>query len=279
MPTMNYRPSGVTLSGLLNVIDGVGSDEGRLFFATVCPSRFYCTREWADRYLQTNHYDRLDPALVRPGRIDVKLEYKKASKVQILALFNRFFSSARFEGTETPAADPSTQISDTSGLRHRRGGSDPPRVNRALSAPLSELSERFVGSVPAGEFSAAEIQGFLLDCKWDPDTAVSGVDAWVAHQREERASQRAREDERKRRQREKTLGTSAAFAGLMPGTASWAMSGVEGGADGVAPRSVHDGAHSADVVENGDSVVESDGTVSVESDFTDVGKSLSSSGA
>lgn len=28
----------VTLSGLLNVIDGVGSDEGRLFFATVRPS-------------------------------------------------------------------------------------------------------------------------------------------------------------------------------------------------------------------------------------------------
>lgn len=35
-PTMMpYRNSGVTLSGLLNVIDGVGSDEGRLFFATV----------------------------------------------------------------------------------------------------------------------------------------------------------------------------------------------------------------------------------------------------
>jgi mitochondrial chaperone BCS1 len=27
--------SGVTLSGLLNVIDGVGSDDGRIFFATV----------------------------------------------------------------------------------------------------------------------------------------------------------------------------------------------------------------------------------------------------
>jgi chaperone BCS1 len=35
MPPGGYRPpTGVTLSGLLNVIDGVGSDEGRLFFAT-----------------------------------------------------------------------------------------------------------------------------------------------------------------------------------------------------------------------------------------------------
>jgi hypothetical protein len=32
---------GVTLSGLLNVIDGVGSDDGRIFFATVGdPARF-----------------------------------------------------------------------------------------------------------------------------------------------------------------------------------------------------------------------------------------------
>lgn len=30
----------VTLSGLLNVIDGVGSDEGRLFFATVRDLRY-----------------------------------------------------------------------------------------------------------------------------------------------------------------------------------------------------------------------------------------------
>jgi hypothetical protein len=30
------RQSGVTLSGLLNMIDGIGSEEGKLFFATVC---------------------------------------------------------------------------------------------------------------------------------------------------------------------------------------------------------------------------------------------------
>jgi len=36
-PTM--RRSSVTLSGLLNVIDGVGSDDGKLFFATVSVAR------------------------------------------------------------------------------------------------------------------------------------------------------------------------------------------------------------------------------------------------
>jgi chaperone BCS1 len=35
MPGRYGRPVPVTMSGLLNVLDGVGSEEGKLFFATV----------------------------------------------------------------------------------------------------------------------------------------------------------------------------------------------------------------------------------------------------
>ena len=38
------RKSAVTLSGLLNVLDGVGSEEGKLFFATV--SSFFIPNEF-----------------------------------------------------------------------------------------------------------------------------------------------------------------------------------------------------------------------------------------
>ncbi|KAJ6570429.1 hypothetical protein B0H10DRAFT_2107909 [Mycena sp. CBHHK59/15] len=68
----------VTLSGLLNVIDGVGSEEGNLFFAT------------------TNYIDHLDPALLRPGRIDRKIAYELATTDQARALFMRFFPATRF---------------------------------------------------------------------------------------------------------------------------------------------------------------------------------------
>ncbi len=44
----------LTLSGLLNAIDGVAAREGRILFVT------------------SNHSDRLDAALMRPGRIDVR---------------------------------------------------------------------------------------------------------------------------------------------------------------------------------------------------------------
>ena len=43
----------VSFSGLLNALDGVRSQEGRIVV------------------MSTNHRDRLDPALIRPGRCDV----------------------------------------------------------------------------------------------------------------------------------------------------------------------------------------------------------------
>ena len=48
--------STVTLSTLLNVLDGIRENDGRVLIIT------------------SNHYDKLDPALVRRGRIDIELE-------------------------------------------------------------------------------------------------------------------------------------------------------------------------------------------------------------
>ena len=63
----------MTFSGLLNTLDGVASSEERLVFMT------------------TNHLDRLDPALIRPGRVDVKQEISLASKSQVSKMFSRFY--------------------------------------------------------------------------------------------------------------------------------------------------------------------------------------------
>jgi mitochondrial chaperone BCS1 len=73
------KRSKVTFSGLLNAIDGVAAGEGRLLFAT------------------TNHIERLDPALIRPGRIDRKLYIGYATANQAERLFARFFPNAAQE--------------------------------------------------------------------------------------------------------------------------------------------------------------------------------------
>lgn len=70
----------VTFSGLLNALDGVRSQEGRILFMT------------------TNHREKLDPALLRPGRCDVQVELKNAAFKQMQEMYTRFYSSA-------PAAD------------------------------------------------------------------------------------------------------------------------------------------------------------------------------
>jgi chaperone BCS1 len=64
---------GITLSGLLNSLDGVCSPEGRIVVMT------------------TNHKEKLDPALIRSGRIDIKMEIGLPSDQEKLAMFQRFY--------------------------------------------------------------------------------------------------------------------------------------------------------------------------------------------
>ena len=68
--------NGVTLSGLLNVLDGFFAPTGVLFMMT------------------TNRIEALDPALLRPGRIDYRLYLGKASDQQKVELYRRFFPEA-----------------------------------------------------------------------------------------------------------------------------------------------------------------------------------------
>jgi chaperone BCS1 len=62
----------LTLSGLLNALDGLVAAEGKLLFFT------------------TNHLEMLDPALMRPGRVDRIISLNLASEKQIETLFLRF---------------------------------------------------------------------------------------------------------------------------------------------------------------------------------------------
>lgn len=78
--TDGYQGANVTFSGLLNALDGVGSAEERIIFLT------------------TNHVDRLDDALVRPGRVDMTVRLGEATTYQIEQLWDRFYNEADPEG-------------------------------------------------------------------------------------------------------------------------------------------------------------------------------------
>ena len=72
----NVVANGVTLSGLLNVLDGFYAPANVLFVMT------------------TNHIEVLDEALLRPGRIDYRLYLGKATDRQKVELYQRFFIEA-----------------------------------------------------------------------------------------------------------------------------------------------------------------------------------------
>ena len=66
----------LSLSGLLNAIDGVAAAEERIIFMT------------------TNYHKKLDPALIRPGRMDFSLELSHATRDQVVTMFSRFYPNS-----------------------------------------------------------------------------------------------------------------------------------------------------------------------------------------
>jgi hypothetical protein len=64
----------ITLDDILNVFDGIRETPGRILI------------------ISSNHYDKLDPALIRPGRIDVTLELTNASYNTISELYTHLFN-------------------------------------------------------------------------------------------------------------------------------------------------------------------------------------------
>jgi chaperone BCS1 len=65
--------SGVSLSALLNCLDGVGAQEGRILIMT------------------TNHPDKLDAALTRPSRVDKSFFFGYADKSSIGSIFSLIY--------------------------------------------------------------------------------------------------------------------------------------------------------------------------------------------
>uniref|UniRef100_A0A8R1HKQ3 Mitochondrial chaperone BCS1 n=1 Tax=Caenorhabditis japonica TaxID=281687 RepID=A0A8R1HKQ3_CAEJA len=111
--------SRVTFSGLLNALDGVACAEERITFMT------------------TNYVERLDPALIRPGRVDRKQFFGNATDNMMRKMFERFYH----ESSDSPLAE---------------------QFVRRVSEQKSELSP-------------AMIQGHFLMHKEDPRGAAEHV--------------------------------------------------------------------------------------------------------
>lgn len=76
-----YNGPTVTFSGLLNALDGLSASEERIAFLT------------------TNHIELLDPALIRPGRVDMLIRIGEASRVQSGQMWDNFYGDKDKDGS------------------------------------------------------------------------------------------------------------------------------------------------------------------------------------
>ena len=164
----------VTLSGLLNALDGIGAQEGRILFAT------------------TNRYGALDPALIRPGRMDLHIEFKLASKDQARGLFEAFYSPP-----SAPEDALDEKYSDDDDMLPTSATSDSTEKQQLLSQSLRSatlpreksrpLATQFAEAIPEREFSMASLQGYLMMYMVRPYDAAKNAAAWVDQERAEKA--------------------------------------------------------------------------------------------
>ena len=73
-PVEKIEEDPITLDDILNLWDGLYETPGRIII------------------ISSNHYNTLDPALIRPGRIDITLEMKKVTKETIKEMYFHFFN-------------------------------------------------------------------------------------------------------------------------------------------------------------------------------------------
>lgn len=129
----NQLEHAVSRSALLNTLDGVTSQEGHIVLMTA------------------THIEKLDEALIRPGRIDLKIELGLADAIMATKLFGFMY------GPDREVEFPKT----------------------LLSLEIEDLAAQFAEQVPEYRFSPAQIMSHLIQHRSSPAAALENTQDWV----------------------------------------------------------------------------------------------------
>lgn len=173
--------SSVSLSGLLNAIDGISAGEARILIMT------------------TNHRNQLDEALIRPGRVDLQVPFGNATKGQARELFIRWFKPTGATRSQLGGAANVTSrvqqnahyneshlgspVSDAS-KGEKAGPAGPPTSLSSAAVDddtgdLEEAADHFAAVTPSDKYSIAALQGFLLACRGQATQPSKVAQLWA----------------------------------------------------------------------------------------------------
>jgi hypothetical protein len=148
--TLTNQSTRLTFAGILNALDGIAAQTGRLLFMT------------------TNYKDRLDPALIRPGRIDYQLYFEEATCDQIRLLFINFYRAIILlnAGIDVNDVIPVDESSE--------------KYQMAMKE-VEKLASEFSNQIPDKVYTMSQIQGVFMMYRQDPQQAVNKVQDELLH--------------------------------------------------------------------------------------------------
>ncbi len=125
-------------------------------------------------FATTNHIERLDPALSRPGRMDVWINFKNATKWQAEGIFRCFFPADKLGaaclGSDTSKEATSTIAPQNNLVTPKREKSS--KILRSLTEDeINVLAKRFADAIPDDEFSVSSV---IFICEFNVDTRQVG---------------------------------------------------------------------------------------------------------
>ncbi|KAF8947128.1 hypothetical protein BGZ52_008160, partial [Haplosporangium bisporale] len=142
----------VTLSGILNSLDGITAQEGSVVFMT------------------TNHIRKLAPALIRPGRCDRKLLFDYADEHQIRGMCLKFLLSRSASGQLTQDRLPNGETPSDEVDPEEQARMD------AYDAHVHEVAEQVCQKITHKDaVTTAQLQAFFMLHRESPDTIVDAI--------------------------------------------------------------------------------------------------------
>ncbi|ORX54578.1 P-loop containing nucleoside triphosphate hydrolase protein [Hesseltinella vesiculosa] len=161
----------LSTTGLLNILDGLNSSEGTIVIMTC------------------NNIEKVEPALLRPGRMDVKLKLDYALHSQIEHMFWRFFAPVNDTDVDADAS-----LSITSGhlstIKHEHASSTstlilPPTPPVTLdddcleerNAFLRNALKQLLATIPEHTITTAELQSVFTSVSLEngPDAPIEDI--------------------------------------------------------------------------------------------------------